>query len=332
MTIAILFGGKSAEHEVSLVSGQTLIVAAKEAGFFPISVNIDKDGLWDIEGEQTQLSPEAAIAKLRELHVAVVLPITHGTSGEDGTLQGFLETSGLPYIGCGVLGSALCMDKVAQKLLCKAEGVPVTPFVWTTRAGWHNDAQKFFQNAERLSIPLFVKPSNQGSSVGITKIDILTEEVFAQAVEEAFVYDARVLVEQGVQPVREIEIAAWEDGATLRFSPAGELTVQHASFYSYDAEYVQKDTIATIPAKISDAITEEIEHIARRVWMLLDCRDFARIDFFLDVRGTVFLNEINTLPGMTAISMFPKLFAHAGIPLAHIVRSLVERAKHRCFT
>ncbi len=332
MTIAILFGGQSAEHEVSLVSGKTLIAAAKEAGFAPVPVLIHKDGLWGIDGDQTRLPPEVAVAKLRSLGVAAVFPITHGTGGEDGKLQGFLQTNDIPYVGCDVLGSVLCMDKVAQKLLCKAEGIPVTPFVWTTQGDWEDDPKTFFHKVQTLSVPLFVKPSNQGSSVGITKIDILTEQALSDALQEAFPYDSRVLVEQGVVMAREIEIAVWEEGETLHHSPPGELQVHNAAFYTYDAKYVQDDTEAIIPAEISRTTKEEIHAIVRRAWTLLACRDFARIDFFLDEQGTVLLNEINTLPGMTAISMFPKLFAQANIPLSHIVRSLIERAVQRSTT
>lgn len=329
MTIAILFGGQSPEHEVSLASGQTLIAAAKEAGLVVVAVLIRQDGLWDIGGEETHLQPEEAVAKLRRMGVAAVFPITHGTAGEDGTLQGFLETSGLPYVGCGVLGSALCMDKVTQKLLCRAEGIPVTPFVWTTKDSWEKDPATFFRQTATLRTPLFVKPSNQGSSVGITKIDILTEQTLGEALALAFTYDTRVLIEQGVVMAREIEIAAWEEGTALRLSVPGELEAKNAAFYTYDAKYVQNDTEITIPAEISDRGKKEMNAIARRVWTLLGCRDFARIDFFLDQEGSVFVNEINTLPGMTAISMFPKLFVHDSIPLSHMVRSLIEQAVKR---
>jgi len=331
MKVGVIFGGKCEEHDVSCMSGATVMDAAREAGFETVPIAIGKDGAWFVGDGATSFirgatqdpdgtSPEAAVAAIRRSGIDVLFPITHGRGGEDGVLQGFLETCGLPYVGTGVLGSAICMDKVLQKFACKSAGIPIVRFVWGDKDGWHVGKKWLQESVKGFGPPYFVKPSNQGSSVGVTKVKSL--DGLHDAVENALAHDVRFLVEEGIENARELNIGLLETKSGLKLSEIGEIK-HHAEFYDYDAKYKDEDTELIIPAKIDRDIKALIESIAESAWKHLACRGFARMEFLLGPKGDVYLLEVNTLPGFTSHSIYPRLFQATGLDIKTVVKELV---------
>ncbi|MGV8959833.1 MAG: D-alanine--D-alanine ligase [Stenotrophomonas sp.] len=347
--VGIIFGGRSAEHEVSLQSAKNILDALDKARFDVSLIGIDKQGLWhlcdpagflhhaedparialDTSGPLLSVIPGAEHGQLvaadgRELaQIDVVFPIVHGTLGEDGTLQGLLRTLNLPFAGPGVLGAAAAMDKDVAKRLLRDAGLAVAPFVCFNRV---SAAQADYATlVAELGTPLFVKPANQGSSVGVSKVRDASE--FNTAMALALSFDHKVLVESAING-REIECAVLGN-ETPEASVCGEVVV-HDDFYAYDTKYLSAHGAETvIPADIADEAQARIRAIAVRAYQALDCLGMARVDVFLTAAGEVVINELNTLPGFTRISMYPKLWGASGLGYTALITRLIELALER---
>jgi D-alanine-D-alanine ligase len=358
LRVAVLFGGRSAEHEISLLSARFVVEALDRDRFEPLLIGIDKTGRWLLQEEALLLggSRDPRLARLNQAMpdvslrahpplaseaaltiiggggegagIDVVFPVLHGPMGEDGSIQGLLELAGLPYVGAGVAGSAVGMDKdLMKRLLAEAE-IPIVPHVTLRRAACEASPGRALDRCEELGFPLFVKPANLGSSVGIRRAGSRAE--LADAIEHAFEFDTKVLVERGIPNVREIECAVLGNDEPIASVP-GEIVVDHQDgFYSYAAKYID-ETGATIriPAELSAAQANAVQLLALSTFRALECAGLARVDFFLAPNGDLFVNEINTIPGFTAISMYPKLWEASGIPPKELVARLVDLAIER---
>jgi len=344
--IAVLYGGVSGEHEVSVRSAQSVMRALQEAGYDVLPVYIGKDGAWRLDGGR-QLSPGAALPMLSGAEGAasggrpllpggsdsaasastsdsaadLVFPVLHGTLGEDGALQGLLEVAEMPYVGSGVLGSAVGMDKIAQKLLLRASGLPVVDFATTTRAEIRRDVEAVADRLERgFEFPMFVKPANLGSSVGITKARTRAE--LRPALLAASRYDRRVIVEQGVD-ARELEVSVLGNDEPAA-SAVGEV-IPGREFYDYEAKYADAGSRTEVPANIPADLSERVRGLAIEAFLALDLAGMARVDFLLDRHtGDLYLSEANTIPGFTDISMFAKLWGAGGLDFPALVSQLVS--------
>jgi D-alanine-D-alanine ligase len=325
-----------------------VLAALDVSRFEPVLIGIDKSGRWLTQdatkllasardprlvridaGAQAQLpttfgTPPAASAPPP---LDVVFPVLHGTLGEDGAMQGLLEVAGIPYVGAGILGSAIGMDKDVMKRLLREAGVPVTAFRTIRRAAFDADPAQTCRELAALKFPLFVKPANAGSSVGITKVKEAAG--IEAALRHAFEFDTKALAEAAVDG-REIELAVL-GGKPPRVSIAGEIIVAHRDgFYSYDAKYIDEQGVSfEMPAKLSPEEQARAQAIALQTFEVLECEGLARVDLFLDKAGEFLVNEINTLPGFTAISMYPKLWALSGITQQELVTRLIELALER---
>ena len=348
--VGIIFGGRSAEHEVSLQSARNIVDALDRTRFEPILIGIDKAGHWHLNDTSNFLLNQENPALIalnqsnRELavvpgkanrqvvetsgqgvleHIDVIFPIVHGTLGEDGCLQGLLRMADLPFVGSDVLGSAICMDKDISKRLLRDAGIAVTPFITLTRG---NAARTSYETVVKtLGLPLFVKPANQGSSVGVSKVS--SEAEYRAAVELALGFDEKVLVESAVQG-REIECAVLGNDNPIA-SGCGEIVVSNG-FYSYDSKYIDDQAAqVVVPAAISHDASERIRQLAVQSFEVLGCSGLARVDVFLTDKGDVVINEINSLPGFTRISMYPKLWQAAGMSYSELITRLIELAMER---
>jgi D-alanine-D-alanine ligase len=259
--------------------------------------------------------------------VDVIFPLVHGTYGEDGTLQGLLELANLPYVGAGVLGSALGMDKIVQKLVCAQAGIPIARYVWFPASEFEKHPRAVVRRVEHaLAYPVFVKPANTGSSVGIAKAHNRAE--LLEGIAQAMRYDRRVIVEQGIRDAREIECAVLGNDDPMVSVP-GEV-VPSNEFYDYDAKYVDGKSRSIIPAKLSRPMTARVRKLARLAYVVTDCAGMARADFFVTRRGNrLIFNELNTLPGFTSISMYPKLWEASGLTYGALLDRLIELALER---
>ncbi|WDS34825.1 D-alanine--D-alanine ligase [Pseudoxanthomonas sp.] len=348
--VGIIFGGRSAEHEVSLQSARNIVDALDTARFEPVLIGIDKQGQWHLSdprawllnrddpkrialqpsGQALALLPGQARQQLRPVDPAlaleqidVVFPIVHGTMGEDGSLQGLLRMANLPFVGSGVLGSAVAMDKDVAKRLLRDAGLQVAPFACLTRRSAEHTG--FDELVARLGLPLFVKPANQGSSVGVSRVTDAAG--FADALAQAFLYDHKVLVESAIDG-REIECAVLGNDQP-QASVCGEVVV-HDAFYAYDTKYISEDGAqVVVPADIDGDTQVRIQQVALRAYQALDCAGLARVDVFLTPGGEIVVNEINTLPGFTRISMYPKLWQASGLGYRELVTRLIELALER---
>lgn len=353
--VAVLYGGKSGEHEVSLKSAASVLRYIDRDRFEPVPVSIDKQGRWqchdlrrieatngdslpipvdspmirlESQGEHTAILPADSAAPAIA-PVDVVFPVIHGPLCEDGAMQGLLELAGAAYVGSGVLASAVGMHKDIAKRLVALAGLPVAPYIALSRRDWRRDPATAAKAAqEQLTLPVFVKPCNMGSSVGVHKVK--SWEALDAALADAFQYDTKVLVEQGVD-AREIEIAVL-DGDPPTASVASELNAgpQH-EFYSYEAKYIDQDGASVdLPAKLDPDQMARVRQLAIDAFLALECSGLARVDFFLDRRsGAFYFNEINTLPGFTAISMYPKMMEASGLPYPALITRLIELAQER---
>jgi D-alanine-D-alanine ligase len=350
--VLILFGGRSAEHEISLLSARNVFMALDRSRFDPVLVGIDKQGRWRIEPEQTLLAatgdprlvamkgagdelnvpvrPAGSALQTSRIFAAddVVFPVLHGTYGEDGTVQGLLELADVAYVGAGHLGSGIGMDKdVAKRLLAHA-GIPVVPWRVATAAELKRDPDGVLARVAALGFPLFIKPANAGSSVGVTKVKSL--DALLPALRTAFTFDRKLLAEAAVD-AREIECAVLGNDDPQASIP-GEIVVSHADgFYSYDAKYVDPTGASwKIPADISPETAERVRHLSIETFKTLELSGMSRVDFFLDRRtGALFVNEVNTIPGFTAISMYPKMWEASGLPATELVSKLIDLAIER---
>jgi D-alanine-D-alanine ligase len=358
LRVAVLYGGRSGEHEVSLQSAASVINHLDRDRFEIVPVAIDKQGRWllnDIsllEGKKSLpvfkdapkvvLPPnpadsggDSALICLGENGEArgidVVFPVMHGPLCEDGTIQGLLELADLPYVGCGVLASAMAMDKEMAKRVARDAGIPIVPYVSLRHEVWRKEKQPFAKSiAEQLGYPVFVKPANLGSSVGVHKVK--EPGGLNAALEDAFNYDRKVLVEAAVN-AREIEVSVLENleaGADPLVSIPGEIVPAH-EFYSYEAKYLdEKGAALIIPAKLDPETTKRAQDIGRKVFTALECEGMARVDLVLDrPSGEFFFNELNTIPGFTSISMYPKLWEASGISYTELLSKLVDLAISR---
>lgn len=347
--VGILFGGKSAEHEVSLQSARNVVAALDKTKYEPVLIGIDKNGRW-LMGDGAQPLLNASNPKLLGLNssgatevtiapqssgvltsvngggsgksVDVVFPILHGPFGEDGTVQGLLKLAGVPFVGAGVLGSAVGMDKDVMKRLLRDAGIPIAKFITYRKPA---DVPEFKIVANKLGSPVFVKPANLGSSVGINRAD--DEGSFKKAVDEAFQFDMKIVVEENVKG-REIECAVLGNDAPQASVP-GEITPNHA-FYSYDAKYVDANGAGLkIPAELPPGVADRVRAMAIKVFQTLCCEGLGRVDFFLKDDGELLVNEINTIPGFTAISMYPKMWEASGLPYSELIDRLIQLALQR---
>jgi D-alanine-D-alanine ligase len=350
MRVGILFGGRSAEHEVSLQSAKNIIDAIDTNKYEVVLIGIDKKGQWHLNEESQFLLPAAesglpglpergenlalvpgkqndqVVALSGEQRLGsldVIFPILHGPFGEDGTVQGMLKLANIPFVGAGVLASAVGMDKDVTKRLLREAGIPIARFIVATR---YSQKEIGFDYAQKqLSLPLFVKPANLGSSVGIHKVKDRQE--FESAVREAFNYDNKILIEECIDG-REIECSVLGNDNPIA-SVAGEILPRH-EFYSYEAKYLDENgAVLEIPARLPPEISGRIRDLAIKTFSVLCCEGMARVDFFLKNSREIIVNEINTIPGFTTISMYPKLWEATGISYNELIDKLIELAIER---
>jgi D-alanine-D-alanine ligase len=331
--VAVFFGGRSEEHEVSCVSAVSTLAALQEHGHQTVAVGIDKTGRFHLadagqspliaEGPDVSIEVPGGRLLTAESSIAidVAFPVLHGPFGEDGTIQGLFEIAGLAYVGSGVLGSAVAMDKDVAKRLCREAGIPIGEFlVVRSRQFLDEPGETVDRVGADLGFPVFVKPANLGSSVGITRAG--DAEALKDAIHEALRHDRKVLVEAAVNG-REIEVAVLEGP---RASVPGEIVVAEG-WYDYDAKYRDDATELLVPAPLGDAETATVRTLAARAFEVLECRGLARVDFFYEEGGRGFiLNEVNTMPGFTPKSMFPMMWAASGLPYGALCDELVELA------
>ena len=346
--VLALFGGASGEHSISIRSASTVIPALQRAGYRVTSVGITRDGDWRLtdftdllaQGRDALVEVPRGIGRAVALArgtarrarlitvddsvgeiatVDVVFPVLHGPHGEDGSVQGLLDVLGVPFVGAGCAASAMAMDKLCMKTLCAGAGIPQTDFL---AAGTDTATQLATRIQAAFGFPCFVKPANLGSSVGISRVTDATR--LPVALEEARKWDHRVVVERAVD-AREIEIALL-GAENPRISPAGEIQAS-SGFYDFTTKYVSDDAGLIVPADLPEQTLDQLQSIARRVWELIGCRGMARADFFID-RGSeaVLFNEVNTIPGFTSISMYPRLWAASGIGIEELMDTLVDLA------
>ena len=314
--LGVIYGGKSGEHEVSIMSADSVIAAVDPEKYEVVRIFISKEGWWTIAGQP--LNPW----DLRS-YIDFALPILHGPNGEDGTVQGLLTLAGVPYGGCNVLACAVTMDKIVAKKVFASEGLPQAPYIAFTDA---DDEEAVMAEAcEKLQFPMFVKPSNMGSSVGITKAHDRAE--LKEAIALAKKYDSRLLIEQGID-AREIESAVMGN-SVLECGKVGEI-VPGAEFYDYNDKYFDGTSQLLIPAPISEEEERTVLEMAKKAYVACGCSSFARVDFLMDkTTGKIYINEINAIPGFTKISMFPRLMMAAGLKYPEIIDRIVELGYER---
>ena len=312
MRVAVLAGGRSSEHEVSLRSGASVAQGLRAAGHEAIEVTIGRDGRWVQAGAAVALTAAEGL-----LGADAVFPALHGPFGEDGSVQGLLEWLDVPYVGSDVLGSAVCMDKLTLKRLFAAQGVPQVEFTAVEGSEW-------WGRCEGLGLPLWVKPSRLGSSVGITRVDDLAG--LDEAVELALRHDPRVIVEASAHG-REVECSVLGNLEPAA-SPAGEI-VAHGSWYDFESKYTEGGMELRVPAPLEQATADRVRELAVEVFALAGCSGLARCDFFVEPGGEVLVNEINTMPGFTETSVYAKLWEAGGIAYADLCDRLVELAVER---
>ena len=370
LRVAVIYGGRSGEHEISLQSAASVIRNLDRERFEVVPIAIDKEGRWLLNDlsmieEHARKHPkslpvfEAALKVVLPPHpssgsanliplqggptaiaassIDVVFPVMHGPLCEDGSIQGLLELADLPYVGSGVLGSAVGMDKDVAKRLAREAGLPVVPWIALRKETWRVSFPLMAARVgAELGFPCFVKPANMGSSVGVHKVK--EPGALETALQDAFRYDTKVLVEKGIE-AREIEVAVLENpdpALPPQASVAGEIIPTH-EFYSYESKYVDENGAALeIPAKIPAEVMQRIQGLAQKIFTTLECESMGRVDFFLGKSGgtsdgQIFFNEINTIPGFTAISMYPKLWEASGVPYQELLSRLIELAvaRHR---
>ncbi len=346
--VGVLYGGRSGEHEVSMISAASIIKHLDRSKYDPIPIGIDYQGCWYIhdlqnmdplKGDELRVpgpgakpfTPLNFLSAEQDKIVDVIFPVLHGPMGEDGTVQGLLELARLPYVGCGVLASALCMDKDFTKRIIMEMDIPTADYVTFRLGAWQLDRDMVLEEiTDNLTFPMFVKPCNIGSSVGINKAK--NEKQLITYIEEAFKFDTKLIIEQGMN-IREVEVAVLENlqyGEVPRVSVAGEIATTH-EFYSYEAKYCdEKSLTLTIPAHITMEQKASIKDYAEQIFDLLECEGMARLDFFIDKEsGEVLFNELNTIPGFTHVSMYPMLWQASGLSYPELLTELIKLAQAR---
>jgi D-alanine-D-alanine ligase len=350
LNLAVLFGGRSGEHEVSLMSARSVLSVLDPTRYAITQVAITRNGRWfagddaisvlekgETDGlEHVVLSPdpsESGLFAVREStyknykEIDVFFPVMHGTYSEDGTLQGLLEMADVAYVGAGVVGSAVGMDKGIFKDVMTANGIPVVDTIIVLRSEIEHSSEEVIQKAEQFSeYPLFTKPANLGSSVGVMKCNNRSD--LHEGLMEAAAYDRRVLVQKGIRNVREIEVSVLGNEDPQASVP-GEVQPSR-EFYSYESKYIDGTSGLLIPAPLPQEISDQIREMAVRAYKAIDCAGMARVDFFVESHtNTVYLNELNTIPGFTQISMYPKLWEASGLPYSKLIDRLIELALER---
>jgi len=339
--LAILYGGRSAEHQISVVSARSVMEALDPDRFEVVPIAITRQGRWLLP-ERTPLELTARDGALPEVEatgselavrpqegvqgVDVVFPILHGPFGEDGTVQGLVELADLPYVGSGVLASALAMDKAMAKVVLAQAGLPQAPYLVVAGRDWRADPDRVAAEvAERLAYPVFTKPARLGSSIGISKVK--TPDGLAAGLADAFAHDTKAVVEQGIV-ARELECGVLGNDAP-EASVVGEVIPGH-EFYDFEAKYLDESLKLEIPAQVPEAVTAQVRELSRRAFLALGCEGLARVDFFYEeATGRVLVNEVNTIPGFTPKSMFPLLWAASGLAYPDLVARLVDLATER---
>ena len=352
--VVVLFGGRSAEHEVSCMSARSVLDALDPERYEVVPIGVTKAGRWELmpggppalpaghdgplpevepaSGHEVTLDQEPGAQALVGLDgsrttIDVVFPVMHGPFGEDGSIQGFLEMAGVPYVGAGVLGSAVGMDKAVQKVLFAAAGIPVVEHEVVHEREWVEDPAGVEARAERLGYPRFAKPAGLGSSVGITKVHGPQE--LRPAMEETFRFGRKALLERAVEGAREIECAVLGNDEPVA-SVAGEIVPKGHEFYSYEAKYLdEQGSELLIPAPIPAGTLAEVQRLAVAAFRSIDGAGMARVDFFLAPGDRLFVNEVNTIPGFTSISMYPKLWEASGLSYSELVDRLIQLAIER---
>jgi D-alanine-D-alanine ligase len=350
--VGVIFGGRSAEHEVSLVSAVSIINALDKRKYTVIPIGITQEGKWlsspDAllllkDGRHVTSIPEKILlpdptrkglvpidgtsSYIHQQKLDVIFPALHGTFGEDGTIQGLFELANIPYVGAGVLGSSVGMDKIITKQLCERAGIPVTPYIWFLIEQYKTESKKYLSMIEKsFSYPCFVKPSNLGSSVGISKAHNRKE--LLEAIKLASNYDRKILVEKSIEGAREIEVSVLGNDDPIASIP-GEI-IPSNEFYDYDAKYIDGKSSAIIPVKLPKPIIAKLQSLAVQSFRAIDCAGMARVDFLVRKRThQIFFNEINTIPGFTSISMYPKLWKASGISYSQLLDRLIKLALER---
>jgi D-alanine-D-alanine ligase len=348
--VGILFGGKSAEHEVSLQSARNVLAALDKDKYDVVLIGIDKAGKWHwhqnymdflndgspelVEfhsgAKELAVIPGSEAEQITDIsweetpgRIDVIFPVLHGPFGEDGTVQGLLKLANIPFVGAGVLGSAVGMDKDVMKRLLKADGIPIADFLTYTYRD--RETIDYDEVTARLGSPVFIKPANMGSSVGISKASDAAG--FREAVEDAFQYDTKIIIEEYIKG-RELECSVLGNENPIASLP-GEILPQ-AEFYSYEAKYIDENgALLEVPARLPGEKVREVQDLALKTYCSLCCEGMARVDFFLKENGELIVNEINTLPGFTRISMYPKLWEVSGLPCGKLIDRLIELALER---
>jgi D-alanine-D-alanine ligase len=342
LRVGVIYGGRSGEHEVSIASAASIFKYLDRERYDAVPIRIEKDGRWALtskaptaisaadvlkqagtEALQT-VEPTAAVSRSG---IDVVFPVLHGTYGEDGTVQGLLELADVPYVGCGVLASAAGMDKAVMKKLFAFHGLPVGPYLETRHPEWDRDPAAIRQRVRtELGYPVFVKPANLGSSVGISKAK--SDADFDAAMDLALQFDRKVVIEAGVPNAREIECAVLGNDEPEASLP-GEV-IPSREFYDYEAKYLDDSSRTVIPAHLNERETAEVRRLAIEAFKAVECSGMARVDFFLSRdTGKLFVNEVNTIPGFTTISMYPKMWEASGLPYPQLLDRLIQLAIER---
>jgi D-alanine-D-alanine ligase len=317
--VAVLYGGRSSEHEVSLGSAESVRGGVAAAGHEVVPVLIERSGAWTLDGEVLSLRPGEGLAG-----ADAAFPVLHGPFGEDGTVQGVLELLDVPYVGAGVLASSLCMDKVVFKEVMHAAGVPQVRSVGVRQARWREDPGAVRAQLAQLGTPIFVKPARLGSSVGIAKV--WAEADVDGALEGAFAHDSLVIAEAFSDGLEvECSVIGLDDPEV---SVPGEIVLAGAEFYDYEAKYSPGGMELQVPARIPDAVAEEVRRLAREAFLRVGCAGLARVDFFVE-GDRVLVNELNTMPGFTVTSVFPKLWEASGLPFPELCDRLLGFALER---
>ena len=365
LRVGVIYGGRSGEHEVSIASAAAVVANLDKQRYEPIPIRIEKDGRWVIADrlpisssaaeviEQGKLSAGQRLSRGgREAHLVahpgeeqiltiergdkpsitglgldVVFPVLHGPYGEDGTVQGLLELANVPYVGSGVLASAVGMDKAVSKFVFVAKGLPISKYLVVLRQNWIEQSSGISAAvASQLGYPVFVKPANLGSSVGISKVKSPAE--LKTAIDVAGEYDRKIVIEAAVPNAREIEVAVLGNDHPEASVP-GEV-IPSREFYDYEAKYLDDDSRVIIPADLPAKVAAEVQQLAIEVFLALDCAGMARVDFLMDAKsGTMYLNEINTIPGFTTISMYSKMWAASGVSYPQLLDKLIGLALER---
>lgn len=333
IAVGLLFGGSSAEHEVSLVSAASVYKNLDKKKYDTVSIYINKEGLWRIvespllpsttlnQGEFSSFLPWRTNPDPKETTVDIYFPVLHGPCGEDGTIQGLFEMADVPYVGATVLASAIGMDKALAKTLFRLKNLPVVHHLILSESDWKRKRKQFLSRiSQEFQLPFFVKPANLGSSIGISKVKDYGQS--DEAIHEAFQYDRKILIEEGITG-RELECSVLGDENPQASLP-GEL-IPFREFYDYRDKYVENKTSFIIPAKLPSSVVREVQRISLEAYAAIDCSGMARVDFFYDDKERrVLLNEINTIPGFTEISMYPKLWEVSGLPYAQLLDILID--------